>query len=492
MRGRLLTGFACLSLAGLGVTGCGGDGRTQDGGDEIGDTGLSMGSGNEASSNDNGQTSDEAESGPTSEGPTSEGPTSEGPTTDTSEAEGDGDGDDSGDGDEGPKFDLTELPDGGVDCQCGSTLDFSYIWISNSTQSTVTKLNTETMEEEGRFLTRSDANGSPSRTSVALSGRAVAVANRNGGLVKVFAQHEDCDPNKNGQPGLQTSTDSNYLPWGQDDCVDWFVPFNYNTQRPVAWAPGILDQATCGYYDEEVWTAGCMSGQDTWIKVSLIDGDTGNIEFTLDIPGFECSSLSPYGGAVNAQGDFYFTNLVPGQDRLGYVNRETQEVQVWNMPITPYGMTVDHNGDPWIASWAGSQNASAARFDVQSQTWTYANNHVAYSLSGIQEDPEGRMWMNYWQYDGQNLGTGGLVYIDMETMLVSEPFDIGCQSSTCRGMSVDLNGNIWSTSMASNRAFRFNPETLDVATYDNLVGPYTYSDMTGWGIQSATCGLPQG
>jgi hypothetical protein len=489
MKRRLLSGFACLSLAGLGVTGCGGDGRTQDGGD-AGETGLSAG--NEASSADNGQTSE-------AEGSTTEDPT-DGPTTEGNEqGDGDGDGDTNGDGDGdgedtgGPKFDLSGLPDGGgVDCQCGSTLDFSYIWISNSTQSTVTKLNTETMEEEGRFLTRADANGSPSRTSVALSGRAVAVANRNGGLVKVFAQHEDCDPNKNGQAGLQTSTDANYLPWDQDDCVDWFVPFNYNTQRPVAWAPGVLDQANCSYYDEQVWTAGCNTATDTWIKVSLIDGDTGDIQFTIDIPGFECSSLSPYGGAVNAKGDFYFTNLVPGQDRLGFVDRETQEVQVWNMPITPYGMTVDHDGNPWIASWAASQQASAAKFDVETETWSYANNHVAYSLSGIQEDPEGRMWMNYWQYDGQNLGTGGLVYIDMETMLVSEPFDLGCQSSTCRGMSVDLNGNIWSTSMASNRAFRFNPETLEIATYDNLVGPYTYSDMTGWGIQSATCGLPQG
>jgi streptogramin lyase len=116
---------------------------------------------------------------------------------------------------------------------------------------------------------------------------------------------------------------------------------------------------------------------------------------------------------------------------------------------------------------------------------------VAYSLSGIQEDAQGRMWMNYWQYDGQNVGSGGLVYIDMATMQVSQPFDIGCQNSTCRGMSVDLNGMIWSTSMASNTAFRFNPDTLQIDTYNQLVGPYTYSDMTGWGIQSATCG-PQG
>lgn len=469
---------ACLAVGALSVAGCGDGGGRGDSNDATGTI-------------EDGTTSNDMPEGGDGDGDSGDG---------DGDGEGDGDGDpgdgDPGDGDgdgddDGPKFDIAGVPDTTLDCQCGTTLAFSYIWIANSTESTVTKLNTETMEEEGRFLTRADSNGSPSRTSVSLSGRAVAVANRNGGVVKVFSQHEDCDEMKNGVPGLQTSTDSNFLPWDQDDCVDWFVPFNYSTQRPVAWAPGILDQGSCTYMQEQLWTAGCNVGQHTWVQVSLLDGDTGNIEFTVEAPGFECSDLSPYGGAVNADGNFWFTNLVPGQDRLGFVNRETQEVQVINMPITPYGMTVDHDGNPWIASWAGSQNASAAKYDVQSGTWSYANNHVAYSLSGIQEDAQGRMWMNYWQYDGQNVGNGGLIYIDMETMLVSEPFDIGCQNSTCRGMSVDLNGMVWSTSQASNTAFRFNPDTLQIDTYDQLVGPYTYSDMTGWGIQSATCG-PQG
>jgi hypothetical protein len=473
MRARLVVTISSACL----VVGCANAGS--DAGESRGDAGVSVSIGEETASNS-------GNSGSEGDGDSNSGPDGNGDGE-----PGDGDGE-PGDGDGGSvKFDVHGIPDGELDCQCGTTLDFSYIWIANSTQGTVTKLNTETMQEEGRFLTRSDANGSPSRTSVALSGRAVGVANRNGGVAKVFSQHEDCDEMKNGVPGLQTSMDSNYLPWGQDDCIDWFVPFNYTTQRPVAWAPGILDMGTCTYSDEDLWTAGCNTGVHAFVQVSLLDGDTGNIEFTVEVPGFECSDLSPYGGAVNADGNFWFTNLVPGADRLGFVDRDTQATQVINMPITPYGMTVDHDGNPWIASWAGSQNASAAKYDVGTQTWSFANNHVAYSLSGIQEDADGRMWMNYWQYDGQDQGTGGLVYIDMETMQVSERFNIGCQASSCRGMSVDLNGMVWSTSQSSNTAFRFNPDTLQVDTYNQLVGPYTYSDMTGWGIQSATCG-PQG
>ena len=49
------------------------------------------------------------------------------------------------------------------------------IWVANSPEATVSKINTQTMEEEGRYLTRGDAFGNPSRTSVSLSGN-VAVA----------------------------------------------------------------------------------------------------------------------------------------------------------------------------------------------------------------------------------------------------------------------------------------------------------------------------
>jgi hypothetical protein len=392
----------------------------------------------------------------------------------------------------GLKFDVP-IPDGGNEteglCGCGSDLEFSYIWIANANNSTLTKLNTQTMAEEGRYLTRQDAAGSPSRTSVSISGRSVAVANRNGGVTKVYARHEDCDPNKNGQPGLQTSSGKDdVLAWGQDDCVAWHTSFPYTTQRPVAWMAGTINQATCLYENEKVWTGGCQEGADQWVWVNRLNGDTGVVEDSIQIVGFECSSLSPYGGAVDSKGNYWMTNLVPGQDRLARVDAVTLEVQVLTPPITPYGMTVDTKDRPWLASWVGSGSASAARYDPVAATWAIANNHVAYVMSGIQEDAKGRMWMNYWNYD--NGLTGGVVYIDRETMEVSEPFEIDpCER---RGMSIDLDGNVWSTSQGCNQAYRYNPDTKVITTYDQLDGPYTYSDMTGWALQNNTCNNPNG
>ena len=72
----------------------------------------------------------------------------------------------------------------------------------------VSKLNTRDMTEEGRYYTRPDKQGSPSRTSVSIDGKAVVVANRHGGWTKIWARKEFCtDKNGNGQ--IETSTGKN-------------------------------------------------------------------------------------------------------------------------------------------------------------------------------------------------------------------------------------------------------------------------------------------
>ncbi len=124
------------------------------------------------------------------------------------------------------------------DCSGGGggmgEVEFSYIWVANSPESTISKINTMTMLEEGRYLTRPDSAGNPSRTSVSLSG-AVAVANRAGGITKVIAEPVKCDEMANGVPGLQTSSGAgDVLPWGQDDCLAWYAPMAYDLQRPLA------------------------------------------------------------------------------------------------------------------------------------------------------------------------------------------------------------------------------------------------------------------
>ena len=80
------------------------------------------------------------------------------------DGDGTGDGDGDGDGDGGPNLDVG-APTGGGACGC----EFDYVWVANSSQGTVSKINMDTIEEEARYLTREDAQGNPSRTSVTSS-----------------------------------------------------------------------------------------------------------------------------------------------------------------------------------------------------------------------------------------------------------------------------------------------------------------------------------
>ena len=377
-----------------------------------------------------------------------------------------------------PKFDLGGMPDAGSGVCTGMGMgmgdpEFSYIWIANTAQGTITKLDTVTMVEQGRYQTRPDPNGSPSRTSVNLSGD-VAVANRNGGVTKVYARIEDCK-DTNGTPGIQTSTGKeDILAWGQEECVAWHVPFAYTTQRPVAWTAGTLNPATCKYEGQKLWTAGANAQALNGIDVVLINGDDGSIDATIPVP-VEINGFGAYGGAVDGEGDFWFMTYV-NNFPLVEVDLEDHTYQIYTPPpeLHPYGITIDRKGRVWF----GADLGGTARFDPATMTWDQLPGVTGL---GIQEHPDGYMWMGTWP-------TTGIQAIDVETMALG-PFIALPSPSQTKGVSIDFYGNVWLVDM-TNSAWRIDPDTLEYEVYTGLDQPYTYSDMTGWGLSNVS--NPQG
>src|SRR5690606_22145084 len=213
-------------------------------------------------------------------------------------------------GGSGPKLDLG-VPDGEIACGC----EFNYVWVANSPEGTVSKINMETLEEEARYLTRADGKGNPSRTSVSLKGD-VAVANRHGGLVKFYVDQADCK-DTNGVPGIQTSTGKNdVLAWDMEECRAWYVDFPTSNQRPVAWTQGSIVPGSSKTSNEKVWTVMSENpslfpgtGGAGGVIVSLVDGATGTIDKQITIPTFSGEGFGAYGAAVNSNGDLYFSPL---------------------------------------------------------------------------------------------------------------------------------------------------------------------------------------
>lgn len=375
----------------------------------------------------------------------------------------------------GPKFDLGGMPDlGGNPCggdTGGNQPEFSYIWVANSGEGTISKIDTQTLVEQGRYRVRPDSAGSPSRTSVNLSGD-VAVANRLGGVTKVYADMADCKES-NGQPGIQTSTNNISLAWGEEECVAWHTPFAFTTQRPVAWAPGTLNPATCKYENEKLWTAGGQNSVGDSLTIHRLNGETGAIEDTIAMPDVFHGYFGAYGGAVNQAGDFWFiTYDLPST--LVRVDAKTLAYEKFTVPqgLCPYGFAVDNKGRPWTGSFC----QASARFTPETQAW----DQFPVLGYGLQQDADGRMWIADYSLPGTRA-------IDPESLAILDTIPLN--SGSVKGISIDFYGYVWVVDM-NQSAFRVDPDDHSVLSYDGLVGPYTYSDMTGWGLSNVA--NPQG
>jgi len=382
------------------------------------------------------------------------------------------------DSDDGSVFDVG-TPD--VPACSGSgaeNVDFSYIWVANSAQGTVSKIDTATLNELGRYIVRPDSAGNPSRTSVNLSGD-VAVANRAGDVVKIYARTEDC-ADTNGIPGIQTSTGpDDILPWGEEECIAWYSDMPYNAQRPVAWTAGTFDEDQCAWVGQSVWTTGANLSTAGSVHAIRLNGDTGAVELDIAVPELSVGSFGPYGGAVDQVGDFWFHSRDSGLPHpLVHVDADGAAYEIINVPdpVNPYGITVDSNGRIWLAGYQGG----IGRYDPMLGTW---DTVVGFTGLGIQEDAEGVMWLAIYPWDTLR----GLYAFDVNTMAHLATIDMTAEAPSSRGVSIDFDGYVWMIDQDSS-AWRVDPTFGTWERYQGLTGPYTYSDMTGWGLSLVTPG----
>jgi hypothetical protein len=386
----------------------------------------------------------------------------------TAEGDGDGDGDD--------ELDTTGDGDGDGDtgdpCQGGIGDVEGFIWIANSGEGTVSKIDTVTGVELGRYIVRPDSAGSPSRTSVNNRGD-VAVANRNGGVTMVRANMEDC-VDVNGTPGIQTSSGAaDILPWGQDDCVGWYTELLHGDNRPVAWTAGYTDPDTCQYFDRDVWTAWSDAALGTAV-VALLDGNTGAIIQQIPIP--ELPEAWPgwfgfYGGAVDKDDNFWTAQLQGGL--LIKVNRSDFTVQTYPVPVEGgYGMTVTPEGYVWLCG------RYTHRLDPNLGTWMSVNHFVdpdSIHTGGCMGDGEGLLWRGAY---------GQIMAVDTETLAVVKQIPVTQPDDDfIWGVAIDFDGFVWAVPRNGSRAYKVSPETDSVVlTVQGLVSAYTYSDMTGFAL----------
>ena len=75
-----------------------------------------------------------------------------------------------------------------------------------------------------------------------------------------------------------------------------------------------------------------------------------------------------------------------------------------------------------------------------------------------------------------------MIGVNVDTLAVDYNIDI---PNYVHGVSIDFYGYVWGVTQGQPFAYRVDPATEEIETFTGLVGPYTYSDMTGFALSQA-------
>lgn len=341
---------------------------------------------------------------------------------------------------------------------------FPFIWLSNSGDGTISKLNTETGVELGRYYT-GPGYGNPSRLAVDLNGD-VWVANRgNNTLTKIGLKEAGNCVDRDGDGTINTSS-------GGADVKDWTGAFGGGIAGAVDEC--ILQHVAVSY-----------AGVETPWDLRLVAVDKDNYIYTGGISGRGLYKLrsadgaivaarntngSHYGGFVDKNGALWVTS-----DNAGWVQRiSTDLTSVIKIPILVqgYGIAMDPDGKLWSSEWSGGR---IQRMNPDGSGQVTFNQTVG-SAQGLAIAQNGDVFV-----------TGSMFnpivdHFDKNGHLI-ETLTVG---GGCTGLSFDAAGKLWSSNYTTGTASRIDLTTKQVDTFPVGNGPYNYSDMTGFILRNVT------
>tara|TARA_R110000851_G_scaffold78423_4_gene173103 strand:- start:2948 stop:5065 length:2118 start_codon:yes stop_codon:yes gene_type:complete len=336
-----------------------------------------------------------------------------------------------------------------------SSVDLSNIWIANSSEQTVSKLNTKTGKEVGRYK----VCGSPSRTSVDLEGDVWVGCRSDGGVVKIINDKKHCI-DKNGNGVIDTATDTNnngkidsneIKPYQTDECLKFVV---YPDGKTVARAAGVDkdNHAWMGFWNSK--------------RLRRLHPFTGA---STDVINLGCN---PYGLVIDQKGIIWVSGR--GCSSLVRVDPKTKSVKsVGNGKGSPYGINVDMFGKIWIAN----TNSYTSRYDPVTGVW----NSILHNQRsrGVATSNDGHV---YVALDT----TSTVAKINVVTLTVVAHIALG-NGRYPVGIAVDYDGYVWAVNQSKATTSKIDVNINKVVgEYPVGKGPYTYSDMTGYTLHNYT------
>lgn len=409
----------------------------------------------------------------------------------------------------------------------------NHLWVANSADGTVSKIDTETLREVGRYYVgMSDTpNPSPSRTGVDMIGD-VFVGNRENhntgdpnviesSVTKIAGETSRCvDRNGNGKIDTSTGPDD-LLPraattaqgvvgQSMDECVIWTRGFNRDNlddPKPLTGTYGCLGVrgiAATGEtgpnfeYNGHVWI-GCHGSGAAY----KLNGTNGDLMESLSLGPF-----FPYGFVLDNMEQIWVASRYFGgptdEDGLIRLDIDNGSFEKVAGSPKPYGIAMDGDGNIWVTTL--DTPGAVYRYSPSQDSWAFldmAGKH----LRGIAVDDDGWVWVIVTS------GRSEIALIDSATFPSKSSWvgtyylgndDNGDQSDGNyspwggAGVAVDFKGHVWGVSKHLNGPDVGIVTRLEVdrsGPVPNVVGkqiipvgsePYSYSDMIGYHLRHFT------
>jgi streptogramin lyase len=334
---------------------------------------------------------------------------------------------------------------GYIELDIGKTsTNLNHIWIANSSENTVSKLNTKTGVEEGRYSICSN----PSRTSVDLNGDCWVGCRGDGSVAKIRVNKKDC-VDKNGNGNIETSSGKNIV--SNDECIQFIVNPDGKT---VARAAGVDkdNHAWIGFWNSK--------------RLRRLEPNAGQSVDQINI------GCNPYGLVIDQKGIIWIAGR--GCSALLRVDPKTKSVQnVGKGGGSPYGINVDMFGRIWVAD----TTTSSSRYDPITKQWAVVKHNNR--SRGIATSNDGHVYVALDQ-------TSSVAKINVVTLTVMQHISLGSGRYPV-GIAVDYDGYVWAVNQSKSSATKIDPtKNSVVGEYSVGKGPYTYSDMTGYTLHNYT------
>lgn len=364
-----------------------------------------------------------------------------------------------------------------------STLPF--IWVPNSNEGTVSKVDTLSGKELARYRTGPTSNGNPSRTTVDLYGDCWVGNRYTGTLVKIGLYENGSYMDRNYNGIIETSsdlngdgdiTDSEILPWASDECVIYeviLIPGSEGTYIPGQyqggyasddWNPGLRGFAVD--FLNNVWAGGYGSG-----IYYYINGGTGQILRSVDVSS---AGHTPYGAVIDSNGILWSSGQ--NKDHVLRLNPSDDSFTLIPVGHHVYGLGIDSNNHLFVSGW---EDSKLSRINLNTSLVEWTKDGV-YQSRGVVCTSDGDVWV-------ANSGPGTVTRWSNDGV-IKDTINVG---DTPTGVAVDASNKVWVVNNGDEYIHRIDPNTNNIDLSKRITGGlhYGYSDMTGIIAGSTTANI---